>query len=145
MPTRSSKAVWEGTLKEGKGRMTIGNNTWQGSYSAASRFENESGTNPEELLGAAHAGCFSQAFSMLLEQAGYKSERIETTAKVTVEKKGEGFAITTVRLQTEGVVPGISEEEFEKQAAAAKDGCPVSQLFKGADISVEAKLLQTQK
>ncbi|MFW5774726.1 MAG: OsmC family protein [Chitinivibrionales bacterium] len=145
MPTRASKAVWEGTLKEGKGTMTIGNDTWQGAYSAASRFENKSGTNPEELLGAAHAGCFSQAFSLLLEQAGYTAERIETTAKVSIEKQGEGFAITTVKLETEGLVPGISEEEFDKQAMAAKEGCPVSQLFKGAQITLEAKLLQTQK
>ncbi|MFP4417180.1 MAG: OsmC family peroxiredoxin [Chitinispirillaceae bacterium] len=145
MPTRSSKAIWEGTLKEGKGKLIIGNNTWQGSYSAASRFENASGTNPEELLGAAHAGCFSQAFSMILSQAGYKAEKIETTARVSIEKQADGFAITRIDLQTEGIVPGVSEEDFDKYASAAKEGCPVSQLFKGAQITVESKLLQTQQ
>lgn len=135
---RTAQAKWNGTLKDGNGTMKYGG--YEGNYSFASRFENGEGTNPEELIGAAHAGCFSMAFSGELGKAGHNPESIETTAEVTLEKKGDGFAITAIHLNTEGKVPGIDNDSFQKIARAAKDGCPVSNALKGVDISVSAKL-----
>jgi len=141
MPTRSAKARWEGTLKEGKGLMKLGSRAFEGSYSFGSRFESATGTNPEELIGAAHAGCFSMAFSLMLEQAGHKARSIETQADVRLEKVGDNFRITRIELQTEADVPGIDAREFQKQAEAAKEGCPVSQALAGTEIRLQAKLI----
>jgi osmotically inducible protein OsmC len=140
MPIRSSDAIWEGTLKEGNGSMTVGEGAYEGPYSFASRFEQSQGTNPEELLAAAHAGCFSMALAHGLEQAGNKPESIKTTAKINIEQVGEGFQITTIELEAEAKVPDISEKDFLEQAETAKTGCPVSQALKGPQIKLQAKL-----
>jgi lipoyl-dependent peroxiredoxin len=141
MPTRNAEAVWEGNLKQGKGKMKFGSGAFEGNYSAASRFEEGTGTNPEELIGAAHAGCFSMALALLLDKAGAKPESIQTRAKVRIEKAGEGFKITTIDLETEAKVSGIDEKDFLEQAEAAKKGCPVSQALAGVDIRLNAKLV----
>jgi osmotically inducible protein OsmC len=141
MPIRSSNAVWEGTLKQGKGTMTIGDGVYKGPYSFASRFENGPGTNPEELIAAAHAGCFSMALAFGLEQAGYSPKQVKTVAQVHLDKVGDGFQITSIDLNTEAKVPGIDEKEFLKQAEAAKTGCPVSRALKGPQIKLQAKLV----
>ncbi len=140
MPIRKANAVWEGTLKEGAGHLKTGSGKCEGRYTAASRFENAEGTNPEELIGAAHAGCFSQAFSLSLEQAGFKPERIETDARVHLEKVSEGFAITRIELSTRARVPNIPEATFLSEAEKAKQSCPVSQALKATKISLEAEL-----
>jgi osmotically inducible protein OsmC len=141
MPVRNADAVWEGTVFKGKGRMKLGSGAFEGAYSFSSRFENGPGTNPEELIGAAHAGCFSMALSFMLEQAGYTPERVHTTAKVHVDKVGDGFKITVIELETEGKIPGISEKAFLEKADSAKKGCPVSQALSGTEIRLKAKLL----
>ncbi len=142
MPVRKAEAVWEGNLKKGKGSMKFGSGAFEGSYSFASRFEQGPGTNPEELIGAAHAGCFSMAFSGVLETAGYVPERIHTVARVHIDKAGEGFKITTIELETEGRVPGIDEKMFREKAEDAKKGCPVSVALAGVEIKLQAKLLR---
>jgi len=134
MPVRSATAEWSGTLREGKGTMRMQSGAYEGAYSFASRFEEGQGTNPEELLAAAHAGCFSMALSAGLSRAGIQPERIETTAKVHLEKVGDGFAITRIDIATQGRVPGIDEAKFREYAEAAKQNCPVSKLFAGAEI-----------
>lgn len=140
MLIRRSTAMWEGGLKNGKGTMKIGSGAYEGQYSFASRFEQGSGTNPEELIGAAHAGCFSMFLSMVLEQAGFKPERIDTTARVGLDKLPEGFRITTIELETEGRVPGIDEQTFIEKAEAAKKGCPVSMALTGVEVRLRARL-----
>src|SRR5512135_2307916 len=140
MPIRTSEAMWEGNLIKGKGKMKIGSGVFEGSYSFGSRFENAAGTNPEELIGAAHAGCFSMALSMILDKAGYKVEQIHTIARVHIDKVGEGFKITTIELETEGKVPGIDERTFREKAETAKKGCPVSMALTGVDIRLQARL-----
>jgi len=140
MPERISEAMWEGDLIKGKGKIRLGSGAYEGSYSFGSRFEQAPGTNPEELIGAAHAGCFSMALSMILGQAGYKVEHIHTTAKVHIDKVAEGYKITTIELETEGQVPGIDERTFREKADAAKKGCPVSMALAGVDIRLKAKL-----
>ena len=122
--------------------MKLGSGAFEGSYSFRSRFENAPGTNPEELIGAAHAGCFSMALSMILDQAGYKVEQIRTIARVHVDKVGEGFKITIIELETQGKVPGIDERTFGEKAEAAKKGCPVSMALTGVDIRLQAKLVK---
>ena len=141
MPVRRAEAVWEGNLMKGKGKMKLGSGAFEGAYSFASRFEEGTGTNPEELIGAAHAGCFSMALSLFLERAGHVPESIQTKAKVHIDKAGEGFRITTIELQTEAKVPGIDEKTFLAQAEAAKKGCPVSQALTGVDIKLHATLV----
>jgi osmotically inducible protein OsmC len=141
MPVRKAEAIWEGTLKDGKGKMKFGSGAYEGAYSFASRFGDGAGTNPEELIGAAHAGCFSMALSLFLEIAGFKAEMIRTTAKVHIDKVGEGFKITVIDLETEARVPGIDEKKFLEQAEATKTGCPVSQALTGVEIRLKAKLL----
>jgi len=140
MPVRTSMAIWEGNLKNGKGRMELGGGAYKGSYSFASRFEQGPGTNPEELIAAAHAGCFSMALSGELERAGYTPEHIHTVAKVRIDKVGEGFKITGIELETEGKVPGIDEKTFMRHAETAKQGCPVSVALGSVNIKLIARL-----
>jgi lipoyl-dependent peroxiredoxin len=141
MPTRNASAVWEGSLKGGRGSFDGESGTIGGSYTAGSRFgDGEPGTNPEELLAAAEASCFSMALSLGLEKAGATPERIRTEAACTVEKQGEGFTITTMRLRVRAKASGIDAETFQSVAQATKEGCPVSRALKGVDIQVEAEL-----
>lgn len=140
MPVRKAEAVWEGTLMKGNGTMRFGSGAFEGAFTFKSRFADGPGTNPEELIGAAHAGCFSMALSMILEQAGFPPERIETSAKVHIDKVGEGFKITEIDLETVGKVAGIDESTFIKQAEEAKRGCPVSQALAGVKINLKAAL-----
>lgn len=142
MAVRKSKAIWEGTLKQGKGTMVVGNGAYDGSYSFASRFEQGQGTNPEELIAAAHAGCFSMALAYGLEQAGHVPQRVRTVANVHIDRVGDGFQITMIELETEAKVPGIGEKEFLEQAEQAKINCPVSQALKGPEIKLQAKLVK---
>ena len=130
MPTRHSSAIWTGGLKTGKGQITVGKGIFQGSYSFPSRFEEGTGTNPEELIAAAHAGCLSMALAAGLERAGTPAERISTRASATLEKVGEAFRITKMRLEVRGNVPGIDAKAFQEAAEKAKDGCPVSNALK---------------
>lgn len=142
MPTRNADAQWRGDLKNGQGIMKLGSGAYEGRYTFQSRFEHGSGTNPEELIAAAHAGCFSMALSHGLAQAGYTPTLVKTTAKVHLEKQGEGFGIPRIDLVTEAEVPGIDEETFRKQAQDAKENCPVSKLLKGsAEITLDARLV----
>jgi osmotically inducible protein OsmC len=141
MPVRKAEAVWEGSLTKGKGKMKFGGGFFEGPYSFASRFASGAGTNPEELIGAAHAGCFSMAFSLYLEKAGFSPERIHTDAKVHIDKVGEGFKITTVELETQAKVSGIDEKKFQELAEAAKKGCPVSVALAGTEIRLRATLV----
>lgn len=141
MPTRHASAVWEGTLTAGKGTMKLGSGAFSGEYSFGTRFEEKAGTNPEELIGAAHAGCFSMALAGLLSQAGHPARRIATSAKVTLEKSKDGFRITSIDLTAEADVPGMDRNEFEKQAEIAKANCPVSQALAGVKIQLQAKLV----
>jgi len=141
MAVRTAEAVWEGNLMEGKGSMKLGSGAYEGPYSFASRFEDGPGTNPEELIGAAHAGCFSMALSAGLARAGYAPKRIHTTARVHLNKVDQGFRITSIELNTEAEVPGIDEKTFLEHAEAAKAGCPVSQALAGTEITLQAKLV----
>lgn len=120
--------------------MKLGGGAYEGPYSFSSRFEDGTGTNPEELLGAAHAGCFSMALSGALGKAGHNPDSVSTTANVELEKSDAGFSITKVRLVTQAVVPGIDEEQFQKIAQEAKAGCPVSRALAGVEISLDATL-----
>jgi lipoyl-dependent peroxiredoxin len=144
MPIRKANAVWEGSLKEGQGRVSLGSGAFEGRYSFGSRFEEaggtKGGTNPEELIGAAHAGCFSMALSAGLGRAGFSPESVATSAKVHLEKVGEGFKITRIELDNESRVPGIDDATFQEQARKAKEGCPVSQALGGVEITLTARL-----
>lgn len=141
MPTRNAHAEWNGDLKSGRGEVALGSGAYKGPYSFQSRFESGTGTNPEELIGAAHAGCFSMALAHALAEAGHPADRVHTTAKVHLEKAGEGFAIPRIDLVTEANVPGIDTGEFQRQAEEAKKNCPVSKLLAGADITLDARLV----
>lgn len=143
MPTRTAEAVWNGNLMQGKGTMKLGSGAFEGAYSFTSRFEDGKGTNPEELIAAAHAGCFSMALSAMLADAGYEPQQIDTTAKVSIEKVGDGFAITKSELTTRAEVPGIDDDTFEEIAEGAKAGCPVSKALAGAQITLEAELVES--
>ncbi|HWR16671.1 MAG TPA: OsmC family protein [Terriglobales bacterium] len=137
---RKGSAVWTGGLRDGKGTVSTASGVLKDTqYSFATRFENGIGTNPEELIGAAHAGCFSMAFSAQLEKAGLKAERIATEAAVSLEKQDAGFAITAVHLTMTAKIPGASQEQFQKAADEAKAGCPVSRVL-NAKITLDAKL-----
>jgi len=140
MATRTGSAVWEGTLKSGQGCMKLGSGAFEGAYSFSSRFENGSGTNPEELIGAAEAGCFSMALSLGLEKAGFPPKRIATTATVRLEQSSGGFRITAIDLETEADVPGIDEARFPEQAEQTKKNCPVSVALSGTQINLRARL-----
>jgi len=140
MPTRNATAVWNGTLKDGGGQMRLGSGVYEASYSFPSRFEDGTGTNPEELVAAAHAGCFSMALSHALSEAGHPADSVETEAKVHLEKSDDGFSIPKIELATVGKVPGIDENTFQEYAEKAKANCPVSKLLSGATISLTANL-----
>jgi osmotically inducible protein OsmC len=142
MPIRTATARWEGNLKEGKGRMKLGSGAWEGAYSFATRFEDQPGTNPEELIGAAHAGCFSMAFAAQLGKAGFKPKSIRTKADVHLEKQGDKFTITRVALDMEAEILEIEEKQFQSLADEAKKGCPVSRLLTGATIDLRARLIR---
>jgi lipoyl-dependent peroxiredoxin len=142
MPRRTASARWDGSLQQGAGTMRMASGAYEGPYSFQSRFEEGEGTNPEELIAAAHAGCFSMALSAGLGQAGHEPESVETEATVQLDQVGDGFAITHIVLRTRASVPGIDADEFQQQAEAAKDGCPVSKALGGVEsIELEAELL----
>ncbi len=139
---KTGSAEWEGSVKEGSGALTTESGVLDSSpYGFNTRFEDGPGTNPEELIGAAHAGCFSMAFSMLLGQEGFTPSKIATTAEVSLEKQADGFAITSVHLDVQAHIPGIDEDKFTEIANKAKVGCPVSKLL-NAEITMEAYLSQ---
>ncbi|MFC7276700.1 OsmC family protein [Paractinoplanes rhizophilus] len=141
MPIRTATARWEGNLTEGSGTMTTGKGGYQGNYSFKSRFEEGEGTNPEELIAAAHSGCFSMAFSKGLADAGFTPTSVETVAKVHLDKTDAGFGVTRIDLETVGNVPGIDDATFQKIAEGAKENCPISRLLSpGAQITLSAKL-----
>lgn len=141
MITRHSEAEWNGNLREGSGKMTLGSGAFSGNYGFRSRFENGPGTNPEELIAAAHAGCFSMAFANGLTNAGFTPKRVHTTAKVNLDKLPEGFTITRIDLETEAEVPGIDQGKFQELAETAKKNCPVSKALAGPQIALKAKLV----
>ena len=141
MTTSSATAVWEGGLRDGRGQFKAKSGAFQGNYTFATRFESAQGTNPEELIAAAHASCFSMALSLVLEKAGTPPKRISTTASATVDKVGDGFRITRIRLETRGEAPGVDQAAFAKAAEAARDGCPVSQALRGnVELELDARL-----
>lgn len=141
MPIRTASARWQGNLPEGSGTIRTGKGGYQGNYSFKSRFEEGEGTNPEELIAAAHSGCFSMAFSNGLASAGFTPNSVETTAKVHLDKTDAGFTVTRIELDTVGDVPGIDEGTFQKVAEDAKQNCPISRLLSpGAQISLTARL-----
>lgn len=140
MPERSSTAIWEGDVQTGNGTMTIGSGAWTGPYSFKSRFEDGKGTNPEELIAAAHAGCYSMALSGALTRAGSPPKHIETKASVDLRKEEAGFRITKIHLTTTANVPGLDNTKFQEIAEAAKKNCPVSKVLAAAEISLDAKL-----
>ncbi|MEX0762977.1 MAG: OsmC family protein [Dehalococcoidia bacterium] len=140
MPVRTADARWEGSIREGKGTMRVGSGAFEGQYSFSSRFEEGEGTNPDELIGAALAGCFSMALSGNLTRAGHPPTSISTNAKVHVEQLNGGFGITTIELQTQGEVPGIDEAGFKEQAELASKNCPVSKALTGVNIKLDARL-----
>jgi osmotically inducible protein OsmC len=141
MAVRQSDAEWRGDLKQGSGTMRLGSGAFQGAYSFPSRFENGTGTNPEELIAAAHAGCFSMALSAGLSKAGFTPTRVHTTAKVHLDPANGGFAITRIELDCKAEVPNIDAAAFNEQAETAKKTCPVSKLLTGAEISLSAHLV----
>jgi len=137
---RTASARWTGDLKSGKGIIKLGSGAFEGAYSFGTRFENAPGTNPEELLGAAHAGCFTMALSHALAQAGHPPTSVDTTATVHANKVGDGFAITGIDLVTHGVVPGVSAAEFQKHAEATKTGCIISRALSAVPMTLKATL-----
>lgn len=140
MPVRKASARWEGSIKEGRGRVRTESGAVDAAYSFGSRFKDDSGTNPEELIGAAHAGCFAMALSLILEKAGFPPEYIEASARVTIAPEGDGFRITESQLTCEAAVPKIDEATFRRCAEDAKKGCPVSRALAGTTIGLEARL-----
>src|SRR5688572_1254026 len=141
MPIRTASARWSGNLTEGNGTIRTGKGGYEGNYSFKSRFEEGEGTNPEELIGAAHAGCFSMAFSKGLADAGFTPTSVQTTASVHLDKTDAGMTVTRIDLETVGEVPGIDPDTFQKLAEAAKANCPISRLLSpGAEITLNASL-----
>jgi lipoyl-dependent peroxiredoxin len=141
MPTRRADAEWTGDGPNGQGKMRLGSGAFEGSYGFKSRMEDGPGTNPEELLGAAHAGCFSMALAFALTKGGTPPEHIHTKAEVHFGPKDGGFAISRIDLHTEAKVSGVDAAQFEKAAQGAKAGCPVSQALTGVEITLRAKLV----
>lgn len=141
MPTRTADAKWQGDLRQGKGTMRVGSGAFEGSYSFKSRMGDEAvGTNPEELIGAAHAGCYSMAFSNALANAGFTPTSVHTIARVHFNQVSGGFAINPIDLEVDAVVPGIDEETFQKLAKDAKENCPVSKALAATPINLKATL-----
>jgi osmotically inducible protein OsmC len=140
MPIRKADAIWEGELQGGKGTMRFGSGAFEGQYSFSSRFEEGTGTNPEELIAAAHSGCYSMALSGALGRNETPPTKVETTAKVHLTKAEVGFQITLIELETAATVPGIDEATFQRIAHDVKSACPVSKLLTGAEITLEATL-----
>jgi len=140
MSVRNASAVWKGSLKEGQGSMKLGSGAWEGPFSFGTRFEEAQGTNPEELIGAALAGCFSMALSAGLGRAGFQPRRIDTRARVHLEKVEGGFGVTRIELTTDAEVPGIDEATFRQHAEATKAGCPIGKALAAVPITVEPKL-----
>lgn len=140
MPTRSADATWNGNLKDGKGRMAVKSGAFAGVFSFHSRFEDGEATNPEELIAAAHAGCFSMAFSNVLDEHGFTPESVSTDAEVTLKMLEEGPTITKIHLTATATVPDVDEDTFQELANAAKDGCPVSKALAGPEITLDATL-----
>jgi osmotically inducible protein OsmC len=141
MPIRTASARWQGNLTDGSGTIRTGQGGYEGTYSFKSRFEEGEGTNPEELIGGAHAGCFSMAFSKGLADAGFTPDSVATTARVHLDKTEAGMTVTRIDLETVAEVPGIDEAEFAKLAEAAKANCPISRLLSpGAEITLSARL-----
>lgn len=144
MPTRTSEATWSGRVRDGDGEMALGSGAWRGGFTFRSRFRDDEPTqsNPEELLVAGHAGCFSLSLANLLEQDGHEPERIHTTGTCHLEMDDEdGPTITRIELETEGQVPGVDEAEFEATAQEAKEGCPVSRALSGVEVTLEATVV----
>jgi len=141
MAIRKGQGIWEGNLAKGKGIVKLGSGAFEGHYSFSSRFEEGKGTNPEELIGAAHAGCFSMAFSHALAEAGFTPKKVDTTANVHLTKGDKGFKISLIELVTAADVPGIDNAKFQEIAAGAKVGCPVSQALAAVEIKLDAKLV----
>ena len=141
MPIRTGDAEWQGDLMSGKGTMRLASGAYEGQYSFSSRFEEGTGTNPEELIAGAHAGCYSMALSNELAKAGHTPTSVKTTAKVHLDKSDAGFSITTIELVTRAKVPGIDAAKFQGIANGAKEGCPVSRLLTGAKIELDAQLV----
>lgn len=141
MPARTATAVWKGNLQEGNGSLKSGSGALDGAYSFVSRFESGNGTNPEELLGAAHAGCFSMALAASLSRQGFKVNSVETTAHVHLEKGESGFAISRIDLVTRGSVEGIDEAKFKEAAEATKSGCIVSRALSAVPMTIDAALV----
>jgi lipoyl-dependent peroxiredoxin len=142
MPTRKAEAEWQGNLAEGSGQLKVGSGAFDVPYSFKSRFEEgQSATNPEELIGAAHAGCFTMALTAQLSRARITPKLIHTEARVKLEKIDEGFSITAIELETEADIPGIDDPTFQKYALDAKQNCPVSKALAGTNIRLNAKLL----
>ena len=145
MAIRQANAEWRGTLKEGTGEMALGSGSYKGPYSFVSRFENGSGTNPEELIGAAHAGCFSMALAAALGRSGITPTSIRTIAKVHLGTSDQGPTITRIDLEVEGEVPGIDQARFQQEAESAKKGCVVSRALGGVkEITLSAKLAEAR-
>ncbi|MGA8927885.1 MAG: OsmC family protein [Solirubrobacterales bacterium] len=140
MPSRSSSAEWSGNLARGKGTMSLGSGAFEGSYSFASRFENGEGTNPEELIAAAHAGCFSMALAAAMSQAEHVPDSVETTAQVTIDSIDGTPTITRSELSTEVKVDGLDDAEFQEFADGARSGCAVSRALAGVEITLAARL-----
>jgi osmotically inducible protein OsmC len=140
MAARKAKARWDGTFREGSGTMAMSSGAYEGAYSAQSRFADGEGTNPEELIAAAHAGCFSMALSLALGEAGHPPESIETDATVHIVKQEQGFGISRIDLATRARVPGIDDDAFQRTAQAAKEGCPVSKALAAVEITLDATL-----
>jgi len=143
MPTTKADATWNGDLQYGNGIMKFDSGSYEGKYTFASRFENGEGTNPEELIGAAHAGCYAMALSNELAEAGHNPQSVDARAKVTFEVTDSGPAITGIHLIAKADVPGISEDTFLQFAEGAKEGCPVSKALAGTVITLDAKLTET--
>ena len=142
MTVREAEAHWAGSLREGAGRLRLGSGVFEGAYSFPSRFENGPGTNPEELIAAAHAGCFSMALTAILGSAGHVPERIHTVAKVHLGATAAGPTLTRIELETEGSAPGLTDDKFREFAETAKKSCLVSRALAGVpDITLKATLL----
>jgi osmotically inducible protein OsmC len=141
MKTRTAEATWTGDLREGRGNMRLGSGTWEGDYSFGTRMGDQPGTNPEELIGAALAGCFSMALSNALAEAGHTPTRVHTTARVAFGQVDGGFSIPRIDLELEAEVPGIDESEFQRLAEEAKSGCPVSKALAATEIELNGRLV----